>query len=385
MAALTGKNMTSIIRECFASMDDCNYHFIWKAFKNAGYVTAYGEDNFGNTFIKDYAFHKPPTDHYMQPFFINNRNNRHNKSLCTGKVPSGQQLLDYAVDFANTYKMNSFFGIFWLNSFSRDEKSRPEDADSMIENFLNQLVYTGILSNTFVMIISAHGLRFGRNRLKMESYYDDRLPMKFMWTPLLFKGKQSKNYKALVMNQHSLTTPYDVYSTLLDIIKISLCRNSSDPAPEGCPNCHSMLQPISGNRTCKELTIHEKWCTCHKLYPLTVQDPIGLKSVDAAVRHIKEITKKIETQKCWYCSNPSLKNVTRIHFYYDEDKTKIFYVVAMTMSPGNATYEALVLRKDGYQVVGPISLISYYQGLGKCALQRRDRLFCVCQKDSKFC
>lgn len=385
MAALTGKNMTSIIRECYAAMDYCNYLLIWKAFKDAGYATAYGEDSPGNTFTKDYAFHKPPTDHYMHPFFLKKENHHNKNSSCKGKVSSGQQLLDYAVDFVNTYKRESFFGFFWINSFSRDEKHRPEYADKMIENFMNQLIYTGILTNTFVMFVSAHGLRFGRRRLEMESFYDDRLPMKFIWAPLLFNGKHSDKYKSLVLNQRRLTTPYDIYSTLLDIKRISLCSNASDPAPEGCSNCHSILKSINESRTCKEAAIHEKWCTCHKLYPLTVQDPIGLKSVSAAVSYIQGMTLNIETQNCWSCARPFLKNVTRIHFYYDEDKTKIFYVVAITMSPGDTTYEALVLRNDGYQVVGPISPISYYQGLGKCALNRRDRLFCVCQKDSKFC
>ncbi|KAJ8725524.1 hypothetical protein PYW08_003707 [Mythimna loreyi] len=385
MAALTGKNMTSIIKECFASMDDCNYMFIWKAFKDAGYATAYGEDNLGKTFSKDYAFHKKPTDHYMLPFFLKEEYRRNNISSCAGKISAGQQLLDYAVDFANTYKKESFFGFFWLNSFSRNEKNRPEYADKLIENFMNQLIYTGVLTNTFIMFLSAHGLRFGRHRLKMESFYDDRLPMKFIWTPLFFKGYHSDKYKDLVMNQRRLTTPYDIYSTLLDIKRISLCSNSSNPVPEGCPNCHSLLESISNNRTCKEVGIHERWCTCHKLYPLTVQDPIGLQSVDAAVSYIQGKTANIETQSCWGCARPSLQNVTRIHFYYDEDKTKTFYVVAISMSPGNATYEALVLRKDGYRVVGPVSPISYYQGTGKCALRRKDRLFCFCQKDSKFC
>lgn len=384
MAALTGKSMTSIIRECFA-MDDCNYHFIWQEFKNAGYVTAYGEDNLGRTFTNDYAFHKAPTDHFMQPFFLNEQNNHYNKSsLCAGKVSSGQQVLDYAVDFANTYKRDSFFGFFWINSFSRGENSRPEDADKLIENFMNQLIYTGILPNTFVLFLSAHGLRFGRHRLTMESYYDDRLPMKFLWTPFLFKGQRPAEYKALVNNQGRLTTPYDVYSTLLDIKRISLCNNSTVPAPEGCRNCHSLFKLINNNRTCRDANIHEKWCTCHKLYPLPIQDPIGMKSVNAAVSYIQGMTTRIETQRCWACEKPSLKNVIRIHFYYDEDKTKTFYVVAMTLSPGNATYEALVRRTDRYDVIGQISSISYYHGLGKCAFNRRDRLFCVCHNDSKL-
>ncbi|XP_047021676.1 uncharacterized protein LOC124631357 [Helicoverpa zea] len=382
LALLTGKNMTSIIEQCFASMDDCNYLLIWSAFKDAGYVTAYGEENLklANTFTKEYKFLKNPTDHYMQPFYLTDERNPRNRSLCTGKISSGQQLLDYARDFASTYRRDSFFGFFWLNSFSYDEKSRPEDADKLIENFLNQLTYTGIMTNTFVIFLSDHGLRFGRSRLKAESYYDDRMPMNFMWVPLLFKGKHPYELRAMAINQYKLATPYDFYSTLQDIKKISLCSNSTDPAPEGCPNCHSLFEVIDSNRTCQDAAINEKWCSCHKLFPLPIQDPIGIKSVNAVVSYMKSMAMTIETQKCWSCALPSLKKVERINFYYDEGKVNIYYVVALTISPGNGTYEATVLRKNGYTVIGPLSFISYYRGLGKCALNRRDRLFCVCQE-----
>ncbi|CAH1646185.1 unnamed protein product [Spodoptera littoralis] len=385
MAALTGKNMSSIIQKCHGSMDACNRYLIWKAFKNDGYVTAYGEDNLkiANTFIKDYAFRRAPTDHYMRPFFLKGENNRRNKtSVCTGKISSGQQLLDYALDFANTYKKDSFFGFFWINSFSYDEKSRPEEADKLIENFLNQLSYTGIMANTFIIFLSDHGLRFGNHRLKMEGFYDDRMPMHFMWVPFIFKGKNSYEFRALAINQHRLFTPYDMYSTLLDIKRISLCSNSSDPAPEGCRNCHSLFSEISSNRTCEDADIHKKWCTCHKLYPLATNDPIGIKSVNVVVDYIKRMTVTIATQRCWSCKVPSLKHIHRIHFYYNfnADNSEIYYVIAITLTPGNATYEATVMKKNDYSIVGPLSFISYYKGLGQCALNRQDRLFCVCQK-----
>ncbi|KAF9420840.1 hypothetical protein HW555_003026, partial [Spodoptera exigua] len=385
MAALTGKNMSSIIQKCYGSMDSCNQYLIWNSFKDAGYVTAYGEDNLkiANTFTKDYAFRRAPTHHYMRQFFLKGeKNRRNNTSVCTGKISSGQQLLDYAIDFANTYKKDSFFGFFWINSFSYDENSRPEEADKLIENFFNQLSYTGVMTNTFIIFLSDHGLRFGNHRLKMEGFYDDRLPMNFMWVPFIFKGKHPYEFRALVINQNRVLAPYDVYNTLLDIKSVSLCSNSSIPPPEGCQNCHSIFSEINNNRTCEDANIHKKWCTCQKLYPLGTNDPIGIKSVNVVVDYIKRMTVTIATQRCWSCKVPSLKHIHRIHFYYNfnSDKSEIYYVVAITLSPGNASYEATVLTKNDYSIVGPLSFISNYKGLGQCALNSRDRLFCVCQK-----
>ncbi|XP_075970075.1 uncharacterized protein LOC142972671 [Anticarsia gemmatalis] len=103
MAALTGNNMSTIVKECLGRMDNCNDHMIWSTFKKAGYVTAYGEDylQLPDTFTNDYEFRKPPTDHYMRPFFLKGERKRRNSTfLCAGMVCSGQQVLDYALDFA---------------------------------------------------------------------------------------------------------------------------------------------------------------------------------------------------------------------------------------------------------------------------------------------
>lgn len=385
MAALTGKNISDITKRCYGSMDECKSLLIWNYFKEIGYVTAYGEDylQLPDTFTKEFAFKEPPTDHYMRPFFLKGETKRHNNSLlCSGKASAGQQILDYALDFANTYKKDSFFGFFWLNSFSHDVKSHPEIADKIVENFLNQLAYTGVLMNTFVIFLSDHGLRFGELRFTMESYFDDRMPMNFMWVPLFFKGKQPYELRALSINQFRLMTPYDMFSTLVDIRRISECSDISHRAPDGCHNCHSIFKVINGTRTCLDASIDEKWCSCHKLYPLPNQDTIGMKSVELAVTHIKNMVNTIETQRCWGCMSLSLKSIIRLHFYYAKDKVSLYYVVAFNMTPGNVAYEATVLRKGEQEtLIEPISVITNYRGLGKCALNRRDRKFCICQKN----
>lgn len=385
MATLTGKNLSSITKMCSGKMDQCRRHLIWDQFKKAGYVTAYGEDNLRlpDTFTNKYAFKIPPTDHYMRPFFLKGETEINNKSLvCAGKVSSGQQLLSYAFDFANTYRSDQFFGLFWINSFSHNINSRPQDADTLLEKFFNQLAYTGILSNTFVIVFSDHGIRFGDYRLKMESYYDERMPFLFLWAPRIFSGRHSKKLKTLAINKHRLVTPYDLYNTLVDIKEISLCRNTTtEDISEACPNCHSLFKVVSENRTCKDVAIHAKWCTCHNLYPLPVQDTEGERTVNFVVEYIRSMIKSVQTNRCWGCMSLSLRNIIRLHFYFDGSKGSRFYVVAFAMTPGNVSYEATVQFKENKrELVGPVSVISPYRGLGKCTVKPRDRLFCLCQR-----
>lgn len=384
MAAFTGKNFTTLSTLCSGKMDECNDLLIWNTFKTAGYVTAYGEDylRLPDTFSKNYVFRNPPTDHYMRPLFLKGETELFNKSLvCAGKASSGEQLLDYALDFANTYRAQSFFGVFWMNSFSHNINSRPQDSDKLFENFFNRLYYTGVLENTFVIFFSDHGLRFGETRLKVSSYYDDRMPCLFFWVPFAFKRRQPKEFESMANNQFRLLTPYDIFNTLIEINSWSMCINFSGSVSEACPKCQSIFKSVSVNRTCKDVAIPEKWCSCHKLYPLDTQDSEGIKSVFFVMSYIKAMIKSIKTKHCWGCMNLKLKNIIRIHFYYNNHKTKLYHVVAFVMTPGNVSYEATVLRKaNDIELIGSVSVISPYRNLGKCTLQPTDRLFCVCQK-----
>lgn len=384
MAAFTGHNLSTIFEKCSGKMDECNDLLIWNKYKEAGYVTAYGEDylRLPDTFNNQYAFRKPPTDHYMRPLFLKGETELYNKSLvCAGKVPSGKQLLDYALDFAVTYRNESFFGLFWMNSFSHNINSRPQDADKMFENFFNQLTYTGVLDNTFIIFFSDHGIRFGENRLKVESYYDERMPFLFIWNPFIFKRKRPELYNAAAVNQFRLMTPYDLYNTLVEIRSISECKNFSGSVSKACPQCQSVFSEIGANRTCKDVAIQDKWCSCHKMYPLDIQDSEGIKSVLLVVSHIKSLTKSVKTKRCWGCMTLSLKNIIRIHFYYDKRKINLYHLVAFSMTPGNVSYEATVLKKrEKLELVGSVSVISPYRGMGQCTIKPKERLVCVCQK-----
>ncbi|CAH0720679.1 unnamed protein product, partial [Brenthis ino] len=381
MAALMGQNLTTIEHKCSGKMDQCNDILIWSMFKKSGYATAYGEDflQLPDMFSKGYTFRRAPTDHYMRTLFLKGeREINHRSLLCNGQVSSGQQLLNYALDFVLTYRNDTFFGFFWMNSFSHNINNRPQDADKLFEDFFNRLSYTGALENTFVIFLSDHGVRFGEYRLKVESYYDDRMPFLFIWVPPLFKIRYPEKFNSLLINQYRLITPFDLFNTMLEIHEIS---NNSTRKIESSAKHQSLFGIVSANRTCQDVGIHDKWCSCHKLYPIDVDDTEVVKSVHFVVSYIKNIIKNIKTKRCWSCTNLALNNVSRIHFYYDNEKVNLYYVVAFSMRPKNIFYEATVLRKNKkMELVGPVNIISPYKGFGYCTINHEDKIFCVCQK-----
>lgn len=124
-ALLTGRNLSNMEEECnfkeVGGLEKCR--FLWNEFSDAGYVTAYAEDTaYIQTFnYKSMGFVHQPTDHYLRPFALAaEKHCRFTKKdhMCLGYQHYADYIYQYALDFVNVYRKESFFGLFWTNSFS---------------------------------------------------------------------------------------------------------------------------------------------------------------------------------------------------------------------------------------------------------------------------
>lgn len=369
-------------------MHTCNNAMVWSTFRDVGYLTAFGEDNIQlpDTFSKFNGFKTPPTHHYMRPFFLTGEKLRGNV-VCVKHQPSGKHIFDYAYDFANTYIKEKFFGTFWINTFSHNTDYLPALFENDTINFLEKI--TGLLNNTFILLISDHGIRYGTNRVQMESYYEERLPMLFIWVPIDFRKKHGDKYYNLKLNQNRLVTPYDVYLTL---VKISNMSSSVENRSEACPLCTDLFEEQSPFRTCAEAGVSEKWCSCHSMKNAdTFTDIDALNSVQLAVSFIQNYTLSIKTLNCRKCTALRLDKVFRIHSYINQKKKKN-YVIAFQMVedfsdrinrrgvPTKMSYEATVLKDNNKLILSDsIETISTYNPRGKCVKDKGDRGFCICR------
>lgn len=130
-ALLTGRNMSKMEEDCnwkkTGELEKCR--FLWNEFSDAGYVTAYAEDTASIQTFNHYktGFVRQPTDHYLRPFTLAAEKNvravftRPWLIKCLGYSHYADYIYQYARDFANTYQNESFFGLFWTNSFSHDD------------------------------------------------------------------------------------------------------------------------------------------------------------------------------------------------------------------------------------------------------------------------
>lgn len=379
MSVLTGMNTSTVYDACQPNMYTCNDLMIWSTFSKAGYTTAYGEDNLRlpDTFSHYNGFKSIPTHHYMRPFFLTGEE-QHGNVICTKHLPSGKHTLDYAYDFADNYKNESFFGMFWINSYSHNLENSPSLFENDILNFFEKANEGGITDNTFIVFLSDHGIRFGPTRVPIESYYEERLPMFFMWVPNEFRKLHKEEYYNLQLNQNRLVTPYDLHLTLLKISNMSV--NSAEITSAACPLCNHLFEEITTHRTCADAGVSEKWCSCHSMKSVDINtDNDAKNSLNDVVSYVQNKTKTIKTINCNKCHELQLDSVLRVHSFRDGNKT--YYIVAFQMIPGKIKYEATVLKyRNEISILNGVDTITGYNSRGNCVTRPNDRSYCVCKK-----
>lgn len=332
---------------CRNNMSICNDLMIWSEFKKRGYVTAYGEDHIPDTFKTKNEFQEPPTDHYTRPLFLIDEIDDSN-IVCVQKRPAALHILSYADQFVRAYKDAKFFGFFWMISYSHDPNHIPTMLQNHLIQFFKNLNDISAMKRTIIIFVSDHGLRFGRRKIPVASHYDDRLPMLFMWFPYSFRKRFKIQYKHLQLNQNRLTTHCDVYSTMWSILKLSDKSVKTSP-PEACPKCSSLFAKISTHRSCKDINVSQKWCSCHVLNIVQCTDEAAAIVPKILMSKVNNITKY-----------SVLEGVLRHHWYRNNNDYKTYYVIVIQVAPGERQYEAIVSKSDisEYKVIGDIDLIS---------------------------
>lgn len=380
MNLLTGKKLSTVNKVCGKGMSNCNDIMIWSQFKKRGYITAYGEENLNSsdTFSRYNGFKVPPTDHYPRTIFLTGETKTGN-IVCTKKKPSALHLLNYAHQFATEYKNEKFFGLFWINSYSYNSNSIPTLLQQYLIDFFEKLNKVGVLNKTMVFFFSNQGTRFGNMKIPVESYYDERLPMLFMWIPHSFRKRFKTKYQNLSFNQYRLTTHYDLHSTLWDVLKLSNTNIHVIP-PEACPQCSSLFEKKSKSRSCQDMKVDAKWCNCHVLKKLSNVDIAAALVPQIALYYLNNKARNIKTQPCYKCSILKLERILR-HHWYKEKYNVTYYIVALLVAPGTAQFEATIeAHDDKFKVLENIERISINSDRYMCTVNKYDHAYCVCEK-----
>ena len=235
----TGKDEFPIKDETFEFFDD--KPFIWKEFSRKNYTTLYAEDlPLLNTFnLRKKGFKQKPVDHYMRPYWLGwheispMRDYKNGislellnvgafkpsleKYLCAGNVPNYVAHMQYVKRFFDTYKHERKFAMSFMVEIAHNNQNILNLADDEIYKFFTGLQENGHLENTIVIMFSDHGPKMG------DTFYTARveksMPMLYMVLPKKLKQSHPSLVKHLSQNTKKLTTHFDMFATLSDIVR----------------------------------------------------------------------------------------------------------------------------------------------------------------------
>lgn len=244
--------------------------FVWKNFERAGYATAYTEDfqQFSTFNYQKRGFIRPPVDYYGRGGTLLLEDKLKNVSeVRSGYCPGNGLVVKYvhqhALDFAELYKKDPFFGIFWTNALTHDRAWEMLSMEEQLLGTLQQTKSRGILNESIVIVMADHGPR--KTALNFtSSWHEKNWPIFHISLPNWFKDQNPEAVTALTSNQDRLTSHYDLFLTFQDILQRTgrVASDNRGRKRSSCRDCQSLLRLIPFNRTCAQAGIPEEFCTC---------------------------------------------------------------------------------------------------------------------------
>ncbi|XP_023941563.2 uncharacterized protein LOC112048308 [Bicyclus anynana] len=381
-------NITCIPHEG-SHFDNCP--FLWEYFKQAGYYTAFGEDSssLGTFNYAQGGFIGTPTDYYLHTF-INEAernvglNKDFNSLLCMNDKYFYKVLLDYIENLTLTLKSKKLFGFFWEVTMSHDYLNYPMIMDHDYTNLLKRLQTTGYLDDTILILVSDHGIRWGKIRSTNQGRLEERLPFVYILTPPTFRNKYRLAHKNLKMNSHRLTTPYDIHATLLDLINLEQIENRmielrSDQS-YGTNNGISLFLPVPTNRTCAVANIDDHWCSCHKGKKISPTSEIALELAGHLVQELNSLVQ--DHSQCARLKLVETVGITEMEVSSPEhDFEWKEYMVVVRTEPGYGVFEGTLRNSsDVWSLAGSVSRINLYGTQSHCVNNYILKLYCYCIK-----
>lgn len=377
------------------TFDQC--HFIWDDFKHHNYTTVYGEDMawLGLFHYLKPGFRNKPTDIYTRPALIEmeahiGSQREGNAFMCLGGRRPIDVLLGYITKFLNvpSAALSPYFSFFWSTAHTHDYLNSPTTVDKVLATYLRYLSTNKAMENTFLIVMSDHGLRWGSFRNTYQGMMEDRQPFLYIVPPAWFPNKYPTAMKNLVRNRRRLTTHFDLYDTLRDLYDLTSLNSSSlkqrseelreaDPMPRGI----SLFLPVPENRTCYTAGISSHWCTCHEKQDISKSDS---RVVEAARKMVNTMNDLLEIYP--QCHKLSLNSISDANLGVSNNAitnmTKSFsdVTVRLQTKPGYGEFEATVrVHGNGeLQITGSISRTNLYGKQSNCIDEYHMKLYCFC-------
>lgn len=409
-AFLTGTKDTETYearRRISGSKSVDGFDWIWKRYKEKGYVTMYSEEmtDYGTFQYRLNGFEKQPTDFYLRtPLMMAERSGIY-KNFCMGNRTMHSQYFQFFNEFQKVYHDVPKFSFVFFAMMSHDDNKYA----TYIDNDLSQFIANLRLNNPEALIVlySDHGHRF-TSRLTMAGKYEERLPFLGISLP---KSKENL-HPVMVKNSEILTSGLDLHATLEDIIGVY--------SPKSIRDRHmSLFRPLPDDRRCEDIESLPHWCSC--LNWKSIENPntntrlleIGhgiVERISNFTQGDRELCAELKLDKILvvyrldaHKAVLKFKNSADVDGFVPDLSDKLrqtvhWYRMTLTTKPGNAQFDLTVsidetgLTKGSKVVIDKIrpeevSRINVYAPWVKCLTKRKSgfvlvsdiRKFCICK------
>lgn len=380
-----------------------NFTFFWNNLSDIGYRTLYAEDA-PQIAIFNYnkaGFHRPPTDYYLRPFSLaleDHGSMWKNDHDCVGNKLETEIVLDWISEFEARFKDEPHMSFAFITRLTHDNVNKARLADEPYRRFFERLHDRGLVDNSLVIFYSDHGMRFGDIRQTYVGKMEERLPFMYVALPRRLVENYPEMATALRKNANWLTTPFDVYETLVELINFRGSQRSNVVSRRGM----TLLSEIPSERNCEHAAIFPHWCACHETSEVSFDDEKVLLAAHRVVYHINDLL-TIYGTKCATLSLAAVKDARKIipndrllryesslhdvigrtvRFVSPGSEQKfVEYQLVITTHPSDAMFEATVKlyeRKETSLQVSDISRINEYGRQSECIDFHTHKKFCYC-------
>ncbi len=311
-------------------MDDIPW--IWEDLKAKGYAVMKSEDrpdimtfNWGAS-----GFKKSPFHHYFRVFQQAMRYNEalpkftsaHGPSYATNNCYGAKRKtdinFDYLMEFLHKYKDRKFFTFTFLAQLTHQYESGMYNLEPYLRRSIRNMSDTGILNNTLLILFSDHGYRISSYASTEPGYFEARLPVVYLVFPKWWQEKYPSLYTNLKINSRRLTSNFDLYATLFDVVNENfLSRDMADRRQRGI----SLLAEVPPSRTCRDAGIPPLWCSCGARTPLDNTSVIVQESALRVLSHLNSAINRQPT-KCVPFKLSSIVEAKQLHFDREDRKEK---------------------------------------------------------------
>ncbi|KAH8255827.1 hypothetical protein KR038_011296 [Drosophila bunnanda] len=374
---------------------------IWKYFENASYLTAYAEDESNSNhfnYLKP-GFSKKPMDYYFRPLLkaleselnVYRLPDRDYMRYCLGRRMANRYIYDYGRQFTQRFVQDRpIWGMFWSNHFSHDDPFLPSAMQDKVLGDLLDFKMEGAFEEMIMIFFADHGSRYGKLTRLKEGFLEERLPMMFIYLPPWFRETYPTYARALELNQHRLSSNFDLHNTLKHIVEIGGTPDGPTlPKSFDCPTCQSLFYPLPEDRCCEDAGVEEHYCTCEPYIPISGQDwtdDISRSVIDRMNEYIvhKNLSSLCSNLTLYFAFKTEIKaSLKRTSLYEDfgELETAV-YRVKFKVFQNSADFQATVVynnvTRSAEVNVEKISRTNSYQKDSLCIDDKLAKLYCIC-------